>query len=176
MTEENVPSNGQRVRNVSRLPGNAATRVYSRAGSCRCHEDGRLRLYACDCLSAALCLECTRPTADSGVFMCAVRRQLAPSGRPPCCLRDFCVKPGTVFFFFSGPFPPSQAARQCSLFIRHQRLVLFVCAATSRLVSCLLFIYFSFPFSLFFKVAACGAPHMIPVWSCSIEMDARCEA
>lgn len=48
VTEESVPSNGQRVRNVSRLPGNAATRVYSRAGSCRCHEDGRLRLYACD--------------------------------------------------------------------------------------------------------------------------------
>lgn len=52
--------------------------------------------------------------------------------------------------------------------IPHQRLILFVCTESVRslqLVSCLLF---------FLKVAACGALHMIPVWSCRREMHLFC--
>lgn len=157
----------QSPKNVWRLPGNAATRAYSRTGSCRCHEDGRLRLYASDCLSRALCLECTRPTADSGAFMCAVRRQLAPLGRR--LARLFCetwnrfTEPSTI-----------TGGETIQPFIRHQRLVLFVgreSVQPLQLVSCLLFIL---SLSFFPMVAACGASHMTAVRSRCIEMDSFC--
>lgn len=82
---------------------------YNHTSSCRCHEDRRLRLYASDCLSGALFPECTRPTADSGVFMCAVTRQLAASGQGRVAVRLLCETWNRF-----GP-PPSQALRQYSL-------------------------------------------------------------
>lgn len=58
---------------------------HNHTGSCCCHGDWRLRLYASDCLS-----ERTRLTADSGVFMCVVTQQLAASGRGRAVVRLLC--------------------------------------------------------------------------------------
>lgn len=161
------------VRNVRRVPGNAATQVYSHTSSCRCHEDRRLRLYACDCLSGALCLECTRPTADSGVFMCAVRRQLAPSGRGrvACETSLWNLEP------FLGPFHHHRRRDNTAFYPSSEaRIVrlLGICAATSAGLMSVIYFIFCFFRVFFLKVAACGALHMIPVWSCWREMDLFC--
>lgn len=135
--------------NVRRVPGNAATQVYSRTSSCRCHEDRRLRLCACDCPSGALCLERTRPTADSGVFMCAVRRQLAPSGRG----RVACETPLPNLEAFLGPFHHHRRRDNAAFYPSSEaRIVrlLGICAATSAGLMPVIYLILCFFCFLFF--------------------------
>lgn len=132
-----------------RVPGNAATQVYSHTSSCRCHEDRRLRLYACDCLSGALCLECTRPTADSGVFMCAVRRQLAPSGRGRVARETslWNLEP------FLGPFHHHRRRDNTAFYPSSEAGIvrlLGICAATSAGLMSVIYLFFCFFWSFFF--------------------------
>lgn len=107
-------------------------------------------------------------------YSCVPLGAISAVGTGPCCLRDFSVKPGTV----SRPLPPSQAARQYSLLsvIRGS-----YCSSAGNLCGhfswshvCYLFHFLFFQGFFFLKVAACGALHMIPVWSCWREMDLFC--
>lgn len=152
VTEESVLSAGEKreaVRNVRRVPGNAATQVYSHTSSCRCHEDRRLRLYACDCLSGALCLECTRSTADSGVFMCAVRRQLAPSGRGRVARQTslWNLEP------FLGPFHHHRRRDNTAFYPSSEAGIvrlLGICTATSAGLMSVIYLIFLFFLGFFF--------------------------
>lgn len=111
---------------------------------------------------AATFPECTRPTADSGVFMCAVTRQLAPSGQGRVAVRLLCETWNRF-----GP-SPSQALRQYSLLFLIRGSY---CSPAQNLCG-----HFSWSHACYFflKVAACGGLHMIPVWSCRREMHLLC--
>lgn len=115
---------------------------------------------ASDCLSAALCLECTRPAADSGgIHVCPFRRQLAQSGRAPRELTRLpCETWYRVFFFVFFSAPPfstitgGETIPPCSPSSEARIVAGNLGGHFSWSHACYLFIYLFiyFPFFLFF--------------------------
>lgn len=130
---------------------------------------GRLRLYASDCLSSALCLSARGRGLIWGVFMCAVTQQLPPPGRGRGVVRLLCET-------WNRSCPSSsQRLRQYRLYSSSEaRIVRLerICAVTPASLPSRVF--FFFPFSLL-EVENWRGLHMIPVWSCFCEVLSFCE-
>ena len=104
---------------------------------------GRLRLYASDCLSSALCLSARGRGLIWGVFMCAVTQQLPPPGRGRGVVRLLCET-----WNHSCP-SSSQRLRQYRLYSSSEAHIVRlerVCAVTPAGLPSRVFFFFFFSF------------------------------